>query len=194
MSIADGVASLRPVIVGMADVKVSNCDDETLITYALGSCLGIAVHDPIAGVAGLLHVMLPSSQIDDSKARTQPAMFVDTGVPLLFRECYRLGARKERMTVSVAGGSFSGQADAPDTFQIGKRNMLTLRKLLWKNGVLIHADDTGGAQQSRTMSIQVSSGLVLLRTNGTLHALPPAAVTDMVALRGPSAVPVASSR
>lgn len=194
MSIADGVASLRPVIVGMADVKVSNCDDETLITYALGSCLGIAVHDPIAGVAGLLHVMLPSSRIDDGKARTQPAMFVDTGVPLLFRECYRLGARKERMTVSVAGGSFSGQADAPDTFQIGKRNMLTLRKLLWKNGVLIHADDTGGAQQSRTMSIQVSSGLVLLRTNGTLRALSPAAVTDMVALRGPSAVPVASSR
>ncbi|MDZ7630649.1 MAG: chemotaxis protein CheD [Gemmatimonadaceae bacterium] len=173
MSISQSIIAPRPVIIGMADLKVSDKPDDTLITYALGSCLGIIVHDPVARVAGLLHVMLPSSQIDEAKARAQPAMFVDTGVPLLFKECYRLGARKERMTVSVAGGSFSGRTDADDTFQIGKRNMLTLRKLLWKNGVLIHADDTGGVQQSRTMSIVVSSGLVQLRTNGTLKVLSP---------------------
>jgi chemotaxis protein CheD len=183
-------ASSRPVIVGMADVKVSNSADETLITYALGSCLGLAVHDPVAGVAGLLHVMLPNSQIDEVKARSQPAMFVDTGVPLLFRECYRLGARKERMTVIVAGGSYSGRTDADDTFQIGKRNMITLRKLLWKNGVLIHADDTGGVQQSRTMSIKVVSGLVHLRTNGTLRALSPSGAPD----KGAPPIPVVSQR
>ena len=175
MSAAEAVAPPRPVIIGMADVKVSDNPDDTLITYALGSCLGIIVHDPVAHVAGLLHVMLPSSQIDEVKAKAQPAMFVDTGVPLLFKECYRLGARKERMTVSVAGGSFSGRVDADDTFQIGKRNMLTLRKLLWKNGVLIHADETGGSQQSRTVSVNVSSGLVQLRTNGTLRVLSPEA-------------------
>ena len=175
MSPVEPVAVVRPVIVGMADVKVTDKPDDTLITYALGSCLGIIVHDPVARVAGLLHVMLPSSQIDEAKARAQPAMFVDTGVPLLFRECYRLGARKERMTVTVAGGSFSGNSEADDSFQIGKRNMLTLRKLLWKNGVLIHADDTGGVQQSRTMSVHVASGLVQLRTNGTLRVLSPPA-------------------
>ncbi len=173
MSTSAPIIAPRPVIIGMADLKVSDQPDDTLITYALGSCLGIIVHDPVARVAGLLHVMLPSSQIDEVKAKAQPAMFVDTGVPLLFKECYRLGARKERMTVSVAGGSFSGRTDADDTFQIGKRNMLTLRKLLWKNGVLIHADDTGGVQQSRTMSVVVSSGLVQLRTNGTLKVLSP---------------------
>lgn len=178
----------RPVIVGMADVKISDCADETLITYALGSCLGIVVHDPVARVAGLLHVMLPSSQIDEAKAAAQPAMFVDTGVPLLFRECYRLGARKERMTVTVSGGSFSGRSETDDSFQIGKRNMLTLRKLLWKNGVLIHAEDTGGVQQSRTMSVIVSSGVVQLRTNGTLRVLSP----DAPAF--PSSPVVASSR
>ena len=173
----------------MADLKVSGTPDETLITYALGSCLGIVVHDPVARVAGMLHVMLPSSSIDEVKAKSQPAMFVDTGVPMLFKEAYRLGAKKERMTVTVAGGSYSGRNEADDSFQIGKRNMLTLRKLLWKNGVLIHADDTGGVQQSRTMSVHVTTGLVQLRTNGTLtvlspesgvhtsaHAFPPAAV------------------
>jgi len=172
---------VRATIVGMADVKVSNNPDDTLITYALGSCLGIVVHDPVAHVAGLLHVMLPNSLIDEAKAKLQPAMFVDSGVPLLFKECYRLGARKERMTVSVAGGSFSGRSESDDTFQIGKRNMLTLRKLLWKNGVLIHADDTGGVQQSRTMSIVISSGLVQLRTNGTLRVLSPVTASSPAA-------------
>jgi chemotaxis protein CheD len=161
----------RQVIVGMADLKVSANADETLITYALGSCLGLVVHDPVARVAGMLHVMLSNSQIDEAKAKSQPAMFVDTGVPMLFRECYRLGAKKERMVVTVAGGAYSGRADAEDTFQIGKRNLLTLRKLLWKNGVLIHAEETGGSQQSRTMSVQVISGVVQLRTNGVLHTL-----------------------
>lgn len=167
----------RPVVVGMADVKIASANDDTLITYALGSCLGIALHDPVAGVAGLLHVMLPSSQIDEAKGKAQPAMFVDTGVPLLFKECYKLGAKKERMTVVVAGGSFSGRSDGDDTFQIGKRNMLALRKLLWKNGVLIHADDTGGVQLSRTISVNVGTGMVQLRTNGTLRQLTPGTPT-----------------
>lgn len=188
MSPVDAVAAPRPLIVGMADMKVTDQPDETLITYALGSCLGIIVHDPVARVAGLLHVMLPSSEIDAAKAKTQPAMFVDTGVPLLFKECYRLGARKERMTVSVAGGSFAGKSDADDSFQIGKRNMITLRKLLWKNGVLISADETGGVQQSRTMSVQVGSGIVSLRTNGTLRVLTSPAPPS------PSATGVASPR
>lgn len=181
MSPVHGAAPAKPVVVGMADLKVTDSRDDSLITYALGSCLGIVVHDPIAGVAGMLHVMLPSSAIDETKAKAQPAMFVDTGVPLLFKECYRLGARKERMTVSVAGGSFSGCTDADDTFRIGKRNMITLRKLLWKNGVLIHVDDTGGVQQSRTMSVNVGNGIVQLRTNGTLRVLSPETSGGIVA-------------
>jgi chemotaxis protein CheD len=174
------ITTPKPIIVGMADLKVSANAEDTLITYALGSCLGLVVHDPVARVAGLLHVMLSSSQIDETKARTQPGMFVDTGVPALFRECYRFGAKKERMIISVAGGAFSGRAEGDDTFQIGKRNILTLRKLLWKNGVLIHAEETGGMQQSRTMSVQVASGVVQLRTNGVLSTLTP---------QGPAAAP-----
>ena len=98
------------------------------------------------------------------------------------------------MTVIVAGGSFSGRTDAEDTFQIGKRNMLTLRKLLWKNGVLIHAEDTGGVQQSRTMSVQVTGGLVQLRTNGVLSVLGPARPALPLVPSFPSAVAAASSR
>jgi chemotaxis protein CheD len=82
-------------VVGVAELVVSNQLDDVLITYALGSCLGISIYDPVAKVAGLLHVMLPLSSVSPEKAREKPAMFVDTGVPLLFKESYRLGAKKE---------------------------------------------------------------------------------------------------
>ncbi len=153
-------------IVGVADVKVSNTPGERLITYALGSCLGIVVYDPVVAVAGMLHVMLPTGTIDESKMKDKPAMFVDSGVPLLFKECYKLGAKKERMHVRVAGGAHAGAREEDDRFQIGKRNMIALRKLLWKNGVLVHAHDTGGVQTSRTMWVDVTTGEVTLKING----------------------------
>ena len=112
--------------------------------------------------------MLPDSSIDAREgASANPAMFVDTGVPLLFRESYRLGAKKERIVVKVAGGAHSGATEDADQFQIGKRNLLALRKLLWKNNVLLHAHDVGGCQTSRTMVMDVATGSVLIRSQGT---------------------------
>lgn len=164
VSTATARASER--VVGVADLKVSNVQGEKLITYALGSCLGIVIHDPVANVAGMLHVMLPTGTIDPTKMADKPAMFVDSGVPLLFKECYKLGAKKERMQVKVAGGAHAGACEEDDRFQIGKRNMIALRKLLWKNGVMVHAHDTGGVQTSRTMWVEVTSGEVTLKING----------------------------
>jgi chemotaxis protein CheD len=150
--------------VGVADMKVSNRLEDVLITYALGSCLGITVFDPIAKVGGLLHVMLPSAEMHQEKARQNPYMFVDTGVPRLFQESYKLGARKERMVVKVAGGA-AAKDDENDSFQIGKNNFLMLRKLFWKNGVLISAQEVGG-KDSRTLWIEVATGEVVLKVNG----------------------------
>lgn len=158
-------------VVGVADMKISSRPDERLITYALGSCLGIAVYDPVVRVAGLLHIMLPTGTIDPAKMADKPAMFVDSGIPLLFKECYRLGAKKERMQVKVAGGAHAGACEEDDRFQIGKRNMIALRKLLWKNGVMIHANETGGVQTSRTMWIEVATGDVTLKINGVERPL-----------------------
>ncbi|MEP6779776.1 MAG: chemotaxis protein CheD, partial [Gemmatimonadaceae bacterium] len=156
----------RDRVVGVADLKVSNNIEDRLVTYALGSCLGIAVYDPVARVGGLLHVMLPNGSMDPEKMEQNPAMFVDSGVPLLFKECYRLGARKERMTIKVAGGSHSGDTDEDDRYQIGKRNLVTLRKLLWKNSVMLHAQETGGVQVSRTMWLDIATGDLTLKVDG----------------------------
>lgn len=160
---ARGSRSIRTTV-PIAEWRVSDDPTEELITYALGSCLGITVHDPVACVGGLLHVMLPTSTVNPEKALDRPGMFVDTGVPLLFTECYALGAVKSRMVAKVAGGASQAEAGA-DHFQIGKRNMLMLKKLLWKNGVLLQAEDVEGSV-SRTMSLDVGTGAVRLRING----------------------------
>lgn len=151
-------------IIGIADMKISKQPDDTLITYALGSCLGIAVYDSVAKVGGLLHVMLPASAVNPTKAANNPLMFVDTGVPELFKACYKAGAKKERMVVKVAGGASLQNNAETDQFQIGKRNFLMLRKLLWKNNVLIESFDVG-ENYSRTMSLDMATGDVVLKIN-----------------------------
>lgn len=158
------------IVVGIADMKLSAGRGDQLITHALGSCLGITIYDPVAGVGGMLHAMLPQSSIDAEKAAENPSMFVDTGVPRLFLEAYKLGAQKRRLEVKVAGGAATqGNAD-DDYFQIGKRNILMLRKLLWKNGVLIKAEDVGGTF-SRTMTLDLGEGRVILKINGAERSL-----------------------
>jgi chemotaxis protein CheD len=151
-------------IVGIADMKISSQPGDVLITYALGSCLGITIYDPVAKVGGMLHVMLPLSSVNAAKAAENPMMFVDTGVPELFKACYRVGAKKERLILKVAGGASLQNNEENDQFQIGKRNFLMLRKLLWKNNVLIEAWDVGESH-SRTMSLDISSGEVVLKMN-----------------------------
>lgn len=146
-------------IVGVSDMYVSDNPDETIITYALGSCLGIAMYDPVAGVGGLLHVMLPLSKADPEKAKLKPAMYVDSGLAQLLGVCYDFGATKNNIIISVAGGASMKRNGDEDYFKIGKRNFTTLRKLLWKNGFMIETQDVGG-KNSRTMALRISDGLV----------------------------------
>lgn len=149
--------------VGVASMKVSACKEDLIVTHALGSCLGITIHDPVNCVGGLLHVMLPLSSIDPVKAEDNPYMFVDTGVPKLFHECYKAGADRSRLIVKVAGGA--AFRDQNDLFAIGKRNYILLRKLFWKNGFMITAEDVGGTI-SRTLFLEIATGRTWIRSSG----------------------------
>ncbi len=151
--------------IGVADMKIAYQAGDELITFALGSCLGITVYDPVAQVGGMLHVMLPLSTIDPAKAAENPFTFVDTGVPKLFLDCYKQGAQKQRLVVKVAGGASVQGDEAKDLFQIGKRNFVMLRKLLWKNGVLLKTHDVGGTH-ARTMTLGIDTGEVTLKIQG----------------------------
>ena len=149
--------------VGVGDCKVSNGAESVLATYALGSCIAVAIHDPVAAVGGLLHFMLPESSLNPDKASQNPFMFADTGIPLLFHAAYGLGAEKRRLVVRAAGGA--QVMDENGVFNIGKRNHLALRKILWKAGVMIHGEEIGGTT-SRTVRLEVSTGRFWVRGPG----------------------------
>jgi len=151
------------VVVGMADCQVSRAREDILVTYALGSCIAVAIHDPVAGVGGMLHFMLPESSISPVKAGENPYMFADTGIPRLFHQAYQCGADKRRLVVRIAGGA--QVMDKEGVFNIGKRNYLALKKILWKAGVLLQGEDVGG-DCSRTARLEVGSGRFLLRATG----------------------------
>jgi chemotaxis protein CheD len=151
-------------VVGVGDWRVSANVHETIITYALGSCLGVVVYDPVARVGGLLHAMLPFSKKDPQKAKIKPAMFIDTGFSMLMNDFYNLGAEKERMKIFVAGGASMHSDPRDDYFKIGERNFTTLRKLFWKNGFMIDYKDVGDSK-SRTMSLRLSDGMVIINKN-----------------------------
>jgi chemotaxis protein CheD len=156
--------------VGVSDMKVSDKRGDLIITHALGSCLGVAVHDPVACVGGLLHVMLPLSDIDPEKADRNPFMFVDTGFPRLLVECFKTGAQKQRLEIRVAGGANSHDRGENDLFQIGRRNFIILRQLLWKNALLVTSYDVGGSN-SRTMSLEIGTGKVTIKSQGQTRNL-----------------------
>lgn len=145
----------------IADFAVSDHAEDQLVTYALGSCIAVIVHDPVRIAAGMIHYMLPLSSTNPEKSRLKPAMFADTGVPLLFHSLYDLGCRKQDLVVKVAGG---GQLyDDQGLFEIGKRNITVLRRMLWKTNVLTIAEDIGG-QKSRTVYLDVGSGRCVVKS------------------------------
>jgi chemotaxis protein CheD len=147
-------------VVQVGDMKVGVGGD-VVVTHALGSCLGLMVHDPVAMVGGLLHAMLPLSKINFQKAEANPYMFVDTGVVSLFKEVYSLGGKKSRLVVKAAGcGSPIGNNEM---FKIGERNYTVLKKLLWKNSILLDAEDVSGTV-SRTVHFYISTGKTVIKS------------------------------
>lgn len=152
--------------IGISEMKVSRDPEDILVTHALGSCIGVAIHDPVANVGGILHYMLPLSSLDPSKAAANPYMFGDTGIPSFFQEAYRLGASKERLRVILAGGARVIETD--NRFDIGSRNVVIARKLFWKNAVLIGAEHVEGTIP-RTLYLEVGSGRCWFTSRGEAH-------------------------
>jgi chemotaxis protein CheD len=152
------------ITVGISDMALTKNVGDTIITYSLGSCLGVTVYDPGAGVGGMVHCQLPTCSTDDkTKATTNPSMFVDTGVTLLFQKFFEMGGTKSRMVVKAAG--CAAILDSNGFFRIGERNVTLFKKLLWKNGILLKGSETGG-DVSRTLVLDMATGRTLIRSKG----------------------------
>ena len=151
------------LIVGMGDMLASNQANANLLTYSLGSCVGVVVYDPVAKVGGLLHAMLPDSTLNLERAESRPFMFVDTGLPALFHAVYALGAVKSRILTKLAGGA--ELLNDNKFFNIGLRNVKATEEMLARNGVKMVSRDTGG-NDVRTLRLNISTGELTLEVTG----------------------------
>jgi chemotaxis protein CheD len=149
------------VIVGVGEMSVSDNPSVTLSTYALGSCVAVVVYDAFAKVGGMLHMMLPDSKISPDKAATQPAMFVDTGLPLLFNALAALNTEPKRLRIFVAGGASVRCTD--DTFRIGERNVRVTADFLAQRGCMVRQTAVGGTI-NRTVHLNIATGEITLKT------------------------------
>lgn len=151
------------VIVDIAGAAIADSLEEVLITYSLGSCLGVALYDPVLRIGGMAHCMLPLSQIDTQKAAQKPFMFVDTGMMQLLDMMYKRGCRRKDLIVRAAGAA--RVMDNSNLFRIGERNYAVFRKVMWKNGLLIKREDIGG-EASRTLRLHIATGQLTVRSGG----------------------------
>jgi chemotaxis protein CheD len=153
------------VVVGMADLAVSNDPGAVLTTRALGACLGVAVFDPVARVGGVLHTMLPDSGIDGPKAAATPSMFVDSGVAALLKAVEGLGARTGRLNIYAAGGG--GILDSGALFDIGGRNVEAFKAFLKRNSLSARGLEAGGLA-NRTLYLEMATGEAGVKVSGRM--------------------------
>lgn len=155
-------SSSKIITIGISDSAVTSDPESQLITYALGSCLGLVAYDSVNHVGGMIHCLLPLSRNNVSRAKENPFMFVDTGVPLFLNRFFDMGGEKKNMVLKVAG--CGNMMDEDGRFNIGQRNHTVLRKILWKNNLLIKAECVGGVQ-AKTMKLDMKTGEVLIKTS-----------------------------
>ena len=147
--------------VGMADYKVGR-SPSTLISYGLGSCIGISLYDPQTKIGGLLHIMLPDST--QARASDNPAKFADTGLPLMLNDVIGLGASRSRLVAKIAGGAqMFAFSHATDIMRVGTRNAEAVKKILRDMGIRVIAEDTGGSY-GRTVQIDLTNGVYKVKT------------------------------
>ncbi|MFA5479208.1 MAG: chemotaxis protein CheD [Candidatus Muiribacteriota bacterium] len=149
-------------------MKIIKDTSESLITYSLGSCLGLTVYDSQNKIGGLVHCLLPNAKIDEEKAAKNPYMFVETGVTALFNQMFKLGASRKNLIVKAAG--CGAALNTTSQFNIGERNFTILRKILWKNNILLNGKDVGGSKP-RTMILEMETGETTIKVGAERYKI-----------------------
>lgn len=149
------------IIIGISDLNVASAPD-VLVSYALGSCVGICLYDSLVRVAGLAHIMLPSKAAFPNDPNMMK--FADTAAWELVKRMEKTGARRIRMTAKIAGGAqmFAGQG-LSDATQIGRRNVQETKEVLKELGIRIVAEDTG-LDYGRTIEFSAETGMLRVRS------------------------------
>lgn len=153
------------MVLGVGDWGVSQNQGEVIKTLGLGSCVAVTVFDSVRHLAGMVHVALPDSGLVKDSPMKKPGYCADTGLDILFKSLAKLGCSLKPGLVQVKLVGGAAILDPNGTFNIGKRNVLAIKKLLWSRGLGPMAEEVGGSI-SRTVSIDVDSGLIRIFSPG----------------------------
>lgn len=149
--------------VGMADMGCT-INPGILTTLGLGSCVGICLYDTSTKIAGMAHIMLPSSTQIKNNGNT--AKFADTAVVKLISDMIKMGANKNKIVSKIAGGAqMFNFNDTSDIMRIGARNVIATKEILKQNNIPIMSEDTGG-NYGRTIELYSENGILLIKTIG----------------------------
>jgi chemotaxis protein CheD len=151
------------VKVGMADLQVAESPGR-LRTTGLGSCVGVALYDPLVKIGGLAHVMLPSQSL--SRGDTNRAKYADTAIPLLLEKMEQSGANRKRIVAKLAGGAQMFKFQSSHHLSIGQRNVEECHQQLRKADIPVVAEDTGG-NYGRTIELDTLTGILYVRSVNT---------------------------
>lgn len=147
------------IVVGIADAQISSNPEDTLVTYSLGSCLGITFYEPYRQIGAMIHIMLPDCSLENN-APINPYKYVSSGVPLLLKKLNQKGIHKNRLIIKVAGGGQILQDNR--LFNIGERNFRAFRDYLYKESLKIHRQDVGGTV-NRTIRLSLQTGVLSIK-------------------------------
>ncbi|MDE6737489.1 MAG: chemotaxis protein CheD [Lachnospiraceae bacterium] len=153
----------KVIKVGMADLNVCVSPD-SITTLGLGSCVGIAVRDPVTKIGGLAHIMLPDSTA--IRINSNIPKFADTGIEELVKQVVAKGANRSRLVAKIAGGAqmFAFQTKN-DMVRVGERNVEATKKKLAQLKIPILAEDTG-KNYGRTVIFYPETGDFVIRAVG----------------------------
>lgn len=152
---------MSKLTIGIADMKMAK-GEGMLITYALGSCIGICLYDPKIKLGALIHIMLP---INMETGRKSPMKYADTGIRETIKQMEAKGASRARMTAKIAGGAKMFEISGGSLGNIGQRNIESVRLNLKKEGIRLLNEDVGGSV-ARTLLFDVATGQGCVRSYG----------------------------
>ena len=150
-------------IVGIGEASASKDPEDQIKTFALGSCVALVILDPKNRACAMVHIALPESKIDPAKAVQLPGYFADTGVPHLFGLLKKLDSFPHPgLIIKLIGGANVLQQQ--DHFQIGKRNVTAVKKILWEMKLPLTGEDVG-ENHSRTVTLDLKTGKVIVSSS-----------------------------
>ncbi len=149
------------ITIGIADMKLAK-GNGMLVTYALGSCIGICLYDPLIKLGALVHVMLP---LNMETGRKNPMKYADTGIRETLKKMESMGAVRSRITAKIAGGAKMFETSSESMGNIGQRNIESVHLNLKREGIRLLKEDVGG-KVARTLLFDVASGLGCVRSYG----------------------------